>query len=237
MQERANTSADNAAQSLLGALGEGDARAAMAVLDPGHAEEGRTRLALAEHMQRSVRGPLAALRAALEGQRRSASYVDRALGELARVEDAVDDLWRWTQPAALRRTRCCLADLAASVRAGLDERERRRLWILVEQGGVVLETDGPLLVATLRRFVRASLLRAERELLLHAHADDDSVTLSVVDDPPHGEDSLDGDERVDLPLLLGRRDVARLGGTCTVHTTTPQHRCIVLRFPRFGGAS
>ena len=227
MQQRVTTSAQSAAPGANG----------MAVLEAQSAGDDRTRAALAEHMQQAVRGPLAALRAVLEGQRRSAGYVDRALGELARVEDAVDDLWRWTQPTALRRTRCCLADLAASVRAGLDERERRRLWILVEQGGVVLETDGPLLVATLRRFVRASLLRAERELLLHAHADDDSITLSVVDDPPSGTDAIDGSERLDLPLLLGKRDVLRLGGPCTVHTTSPQHRCIVLRFPRFGGAA
>lgn len=202
--------------------------------------ETTNRVALAEHMQRAVRGPLAALRAVLEGQRHRQAFVDRALGELAAVEHAVDDLWRWASPAPLRRTSCALAELVATVRGGLDEAERARLWLIVEQGEVALHTDGTLLVATLRRFVRASLNQAGREVLLHAHADADSATLSVVDDVTDGAEGAElggGEARVDLPLLLGRRDVARLGGTCTVHHTTPQHRCIVLRFPRQGASA
>lgn len=193
-----------------------------------------TRVVLAEHMQRHVRGPLAALRAVLEGQRHKEAYVDRALGELAAVEHAVDDLWRWTSPTPLRRTSCAVADLVAAVRSGLEEAERSRLWLVVEEGDVALHTDGALLVGTLRRFVRGSLNLAGREVLLHAHADAESVTLSVVDDLADSAGEPGGDV-LDLPLLLGRRDVQRLGGTCTVHRSTPQHRCIVLRFPRVGG--
>jgi len=190
------------------------------------------RVALAEHMQRAVKGPLASLRMVLEGQRQRVPAVDRALGDLGAVEEAVDDLWHWTMPTPVRLTECTLAELVARLHAGLDECERARLWLVVEQGDVTLHTDGELLVATLRRFVRASLNRDGRELLLHAHAEADTATLSVVDDPPE-DAALDPDhERLDLPLLMGRRDVARLGGTCTVHHATPKHRCIVLRFPR-----
>lgn len=198
----------------------------------GARREARQRVALSEHMQRAVRGPLAALRAVLEGQRHAAAYVDRALGELARVEHAVDDLYRWTAPHPLRRTSCSLAELAASVRAGLDDNERERLWIIIEQSSLTLQTDGMLLVATLRRFVRSSLARTSTEVLLHAHTDGDAVTIAVVDDPPRVDVESELEEHVDLPLLLGERDVARLGGTCTIHTTTPLHRCIVLRFPQ-----
>lgn len=198
----------------------------------GARREARERVALSEHMQHAVRGPLAALRVVLEGQRHAAAYVDRALGELARVEHAVDDLYRWSAPHPLRQTECSLADLVSSVRSGLDDGECERLWIILEQGSLALRTDGTLLVATLRRFVRASLARTTTEVLLHAHTDGDSVTIAVVDDPPH-IDLEDGcEEHVDLPLLLGQRDVARLGGTCSLHTTTPRHRCIVLRFPQ-----
>jgi hypothetical protein len=200
-------------------------------------DETRQRVALSGHMQRAVRGPLAALRAVLEGQRHAAAYVDRALGELARVEHAVDDLYRWSAPHPLRYTSCSLAELASSVRSGLDDNERERLWINLEQGSLTLRTDGTLLVATLRRFVRASLARTTTEILLHAHTDGDSVTIAVVDDPPQVDVEHDGEEHVDLPLLLGQRDVARLGGTCTVHTTTPRHRCIVLRFPQQSSSS
>ncbi|MEZ6014511.1 MAG: hypothetical protein R3F49_05315 [Planctomycetota bacterium] len=192
----------------------------------------RERVALAEHMQSAVRGPLAALRAVLEGQRRRAAFADRALGELVAVENAVDDLWRWCAPMPLRKLECSLTDIVASLRSGLEERERQRLWVLVEEGGLTLHTDGVLLVATLRRFARASLNRDTQELLLHAHADADSVTLSIVDDPPHVSPTDSDEDHLDLPLMIGRRDVARLGGTCTVHHTTPRHRCIVLRFPR-----
>lgn len=194
----------------------------------------RERAALSEHMQGAVRGPLAALRAVLEGQREREPLADRALGELVAVEHAVDDLWRWCAPAPLRMLDCSVTELVASLRAGLEEREQRRLWVIIEDGGATLETDGVLLVATLRRFVRASLNRDTRELLVHAHTDEDAVTLSIVDDPP--PDALDGDgeEHLDLPLMIGRRDVARLGGTCSVHHTSPRHRCIVLRFPRQG---
>lgn len=194
--------------------------------------EARERVALSEHMQRAVRGPLAALRAVLEGQRHAATYVDRALGELARVEHAVDDLYRWSSPHPLRYTSCSLAELASSVRSGLADGERERLWIVLEEGSLTLRTDGTLLVATLRRFVRASLARTTTEVLLHAHSDGDSVTIAVVDDPPKIDIDDSCEEHVDLPLLLGERDVARLGGTCTIHTTTPRHRCIVLRFPQ-----
>jgi len=194
--------------------------------------EARERVALSEHMQRGVRGPLAALRAVLEGQRHAASYVDRALGELARVEHAVDDLYRWSAPHPLRYTSCSLAELTSSVRSGLDDGERERLLVILEQGSLTLHTDGTLLVATLRRFVRASLARTTTEVLLHAHSDGDSVTIAVVDDPPQIDIEDGCEEHVDLPLLLGERDVARLGGTCTIHTTTPRHRCIVLRFPQ-----
>lgn len=194
--------------------------------------EARERVALSKHMQCAVRGPLAALRAVLEGQRHAAPYVDRALGELVRVEHAVDDLYRWSAPQLLRYTSCSLTDLASSVRSGLDDGERERLWIVLEQGSLTLRTDGTLLVATLRRFVRASLARTATEVLLHAHTDGDSVTIAVVDDPPQIDIDDGCEEHVDLPLLLGQRDVERLGGTCTIHTTTPRHRCIVLRFPQ-----
>jgi hypothetical protein len=194
--------------------------------------EADERVALAEHVQRAVRGPLSALRMVLEGRRAEEPFADRALEDLVHVEDAVDDLYRWTSPAPLRRTSTSLADLVASLRAGLDEHERERLWVIVERGGHSLVTDAPLLVATLRRFVRASLNRDGREVLVHAHADDDSATLSVVDDPPAELLGGDSAQRLDLPLMLGRRDIARLGGTCSVHHTTPRHRCIVLRFPR-----
>jgi len=198
----------------------------------GSQREARERSALSEHMQRAVRGPLAALRAVLEGQRHAATYVDRALGELARVEHAVDDLYRWSTHQPLRFSPCSLAELASSVRSGLDDAERQRLWIIIEQGSLTLRTDGTLLVATLRRFVRGSLARTSTEVLLHAHTDGDSVTIAIVDDPPLVDLGASCDEHLDLPLLLGQRDVARLGGTCTIHTTTPQHRCIVLHFPQ-----
>lgn len=205
--------------------------------------EAPERIALAEHMQRAVRGPLAALRTVLEGQRPSHALSDawpaapqfgleRALDELAAVESAVNDLWRWTVPAAVRRTRCSLMDVVANLRGGLDDGERKRVWVIVEQGAAALHTDGGLLVSTMRRFVRASLARDTRELLVHAHAEADSATLAIVDDPPDGALAPGAEPPLDLPLMLGRRDIVRLGGTCTVHHTSPRHRCIVLRFPR-----
>lgn len=203
----------------------------------GARREARQRVALTEHMQRAVRGPLAALRTVLEGQRHAAPYVDRALGELARVEHAVDDLYRWATPHPLRHTSCSLAELVSSVRSGLDDNERERLWIILEQGSLKLQSDGTLLVATLRRFVRSSLARTTSEVMLHAHTDGDAVTIAVVDDPPQIDVDADGEEHVDLPLLLGQRDAARLGGSCTLYTTTPRHRCIVLRFPQSAEAT
>ena len=190
--------------------------------------------ALRAHVRGALNAPLAAVRAALEVDRSRSAAADRALAELVRVERAVRDIVSYCTEAPRRSTRTTLGEIAQCLRARLETDERQRLWVSVEEEAAEVRLDGAVLVDVLERLARQSLEDAGAEALFHAHADEHSVTFSIVDDPGRDVDPVvDAPEpATDLALELARRFAERSGGLCNVHRTSPEHRCVILKLPR-----
>ena len=215
-----------------------------------HEPTGHESLTLAT--RRELHAPLVALRALLEGRRGSETavterafvdraFIDRALDELLRTEQAAANLVHWTCPRDIRKVPCTVAEIVGSLSSTLDKAERERCHFVIENGDADVTTDGPLLVDAFTRTIREALSRAAddaSEVMIHAHADSDRVTISLVDGP--ADDSTTGnghsgdtspDRRPTLAEALLERDTERLGGRVSIHHTS-EHRCCIAVFPR-----
>ncbi|MEM6672739.1 MAG: hypothetical protein AAF726_07830 [Planctomycetota bacterium] len=200
--------------------------------------------------ERELHAPLQALRLLLEGRRGTSSslterafvdrdFVDRALLELLRAERAACDLVRWTAPRNLCVVPCTVSEVASSLESTLEPHERERCDIVVENGATELRTDSRLLVECLARTVEDALSRSATrrpEVLVHLHADDEDVTLSLVEGSAAGLTAFDPDEEeaneeLTLAEAILERDVARLGGRVSLHGSSG-HRCCVAVVPR-----
>ncbi|MEL6429339.1 MAG: hypothetical protein AAFR54_09180, partial [Planctomycetota bacterium] len=148
-----------------------------------------------------------------------------------RVERAAADMARVAHPRELRPVHATMAEIVRAVRESLDVSERRRCHFVVDAPGLVLETDGRLLA---RALVRAAADRLERredaELMVHAHADADSATFSLIDATPPSGDALAQVPAATLAETLLVRDAARLGGRAALHCAG-DHRCAVVVLP------
>lgn len=204
-------------------------------------------LSLTLATKRELQAPLRALRVLLEGKRGSGStlmeeafvdraFIDRALAELLRTERAAANLVQWTCPRETRMVPCTVAEIVGSLAGMLDAGERERCHFVIEDGKADVLTDGPLLVDAFVRTIREILDGAAgtaNEVMVHAHADDDRVTISLVDGPTDADGDAEGDDfrSPTFAEALLERDVARLGGRVTIHHTS-EHRCCVAVLPR-----
>ena len=210
--------------------------------------EARSLLSLTLTTKRELQAPLRALRVLLEGRRSNGTtlteqafvdraFIDRALDELLRTERAAANLVQWTCPREIRRVPCTIAEIIESLSSSLDARERERCHFVIEDGSTDVVTDGPLLVEAFTRTIREVLdgkSDPTSEVMIHAHADDDRMTISLVDGPTDGDRSLDVDEVDREPTFaesLLERDIARLDGRVSIHRTS-EHRCCVAVLPR-----
>ncbi|MEM9381477.1 MAG: hypothetical protein AAGB93_16095 [Planctomycetota bacterium] len=193
--------------------------------------------------ERELHAPLHALRLLLEGRRGAdgrlterafvdREFIDRALSELVRAERAAHSLVEWTCPRAIRPVQCTIAEIVGSLSSTLDGAERDRCHFVVDDGPVELETDARLLVDAFARLTRELLHSCENgasEVMVHAHADDGTATISLVEGTAKVDPALELGEEESAPTLaeaLLRRDVGRLGGRVGIHRAG-EHRCCV----------
>lgn len=187
--------------------------------------------------ERALRGPLGVLRVLFEGV--EPSLRRRATREVDRAERAAGDLARLVRPRELRAVQTTLAEIVRSTREGLDAAERQRCHVAVDAAETPLHLDGRILVDALVRSMAERLSRSDRgELMLHAHADENSATLNLIDTEPPSVRSvvaIDPSTRTSVAHTLLLRDVERIGGRASVHVAG-DHQCSVIVVPSAGRA-
>lgn len=226
---------------------DGDGVATTAAPHTGDSSESRQR-ALTLATERELRAPLRALRLLLEGRRGTPtslterafvdrSFVERALSELQRAERAAADLVQWTSPRDVRAVPCTIAEITDALAGALDLDVRKRCHFVVENEDTRLVTDGRLVVETFARTIRHLVDPSDEganEAMVHAHAEDGLVTISLVEGAAERADEIEVqeiDEHLSLAETLLERDLTLIGCRVSLHRTSG-HRCVVVVFPR-----
>lgn len=192
-------------------------------------------------IERDLRRPLAAVRATLEtlcdrlvpSQRASLLAAIEGLVDVDRAAEALEGI---VGPRALAPLPCTLGELVRSAWAALPPVRRERIWLAIEDPEHPVHVDGPVFVRALASLLEHVCAGPAREVLVHAHGEEDTVAIAVVDDLK--------DERAVLPTLpvqeplelqLARLDLRRLGGEIDLLDCTAHHRTTLVRLKTNGG--
>ncbi len=193
--------------------------------------------------ERALKGPLGALRIAIEGARGNAeelppAFLDRALDAVNEIDHAAADFMAWAHPRPLRPVACGVTELISSLRQTLDADTEARCHFVVDSAWATMSLDGRLLVTALERSIRRRLDPARcpviPELMIHAHEEDGWTTISLIDTDVDSEldiarEAASSNAEALADALL-TRDCERLGGRVSIHETGG-HRCVVVVLP------
>ena len=193
--------------------------------------------------ERALRGPLGALRVAIEGTRRSGqalphAFLDRALDTITDIEHAAADLIAWAHSRPVRPVSSSVGELVSSLRQTLDADTEARCHFIVEGAGTPLFLDCRLVVTALERSIRRRLASARQpglaEVMIHVHVEDNWTTISLIDGDAEPELNVVREAASDnaeaLADALLARECERLGGRVSIHETGG-HRCMVVVVP------
>jgi K+-sensing histidine kinase KdpD len=195
-------------------------------------------------MSRDIHTPLAALRASLESLARASrdgagpGLAERALEQLARVENAAELLCESTHPRELAAVRCSVEEIARSSLQCLRPHARERTTLALEEPRATIEIDAPLLARSLARLLDGALAGGSQEILLHSHAGPEKLCFTIVDDldaARHDELELSfepsSDDVAHAEVAIAVRDIRRLGGTVEIQRLGKERTCVQVEIP------
>ncbi len=186
-------------------------------------------------LERDLRVPLAAVRAALESlaptvDEPARGVLTRTLEGLAEVDRGAEALGALLDPPPIAPQTSSLREIVEGARAALPSKARDRLWIAVEPGPVCISIDAVAVIRSLA-FLLAEAIEHGGEVLLHAHGDDEWVSFSIIDDLAASDlDPQSVQGRVhSLGRLLAKSELRRLGAELCEHCAG-EHFCTDIRF-------
>ncbi len=185
---------------------------------------------VAEVLDRCLREPLAALRATLDAFARhhvgdgdgrdGSSIANAALERVVELGRTVQDLHDFAAPPPLHPMRCSIDEIVHDALDEFGPEQRPSIMTALDEPRARLFVDGPVLSRCLAHLI-AEGLRGEGECLLHARRRGEGMQFVIVQTLPANSRTAEntGDRTGSLGLINARRDLDRMNGRITLHTS------------------